>query len=113
MAICQELSLVDHSQDDHVFLNSKGKPYSKNNLCRRMSQVRKKAGIQAKAGEQLVLYCNRHTFGTEASGQVSDIELAGLMGHTDVRTTQRYVHLNVNRLKEIRSRVSGQAQESA
>lgn len=107
MEICVELSAKPHKKSDHVFLNSKGKPYSKDNLCRRMSQVRNKAGIETKAGEQLVLYCNRHTFGTEASGQISDIELAGLMGHTDVRTTQRYVHLNADRLKEIRNRLSG------
>ncbi|MEM6484383.1 MAG: site-specific integrase [Pseudomonadota bacterium] len=113
LKLCLELAKKKHRAADHVFLNSKGKPYSKDNLCRRMSQVRKKAGIELKAGEQLVLYCNRHTFGTETAGLVTDIELANLMGHTDVRTTQRYVHLSPDRLKEIRNRVSQLSQESA
>ena len=62
---------------------------------------------QVKAGERVVLYSYRHTFGTESSGRVSDIELAELMGHTEVRTTHRYVHLNVDRLHDIRRRVEG------
>lgn len=33
------------------------------------------------------------------------MELAQLMGHTDVRTTQRYVHLNVERLQDIQNRL--------
>lgn len=107
--MCEELAKRSHRPTDHVFLHSRGEPYTKDALCRRMSQVRKKAGIQLKAGEQLVLYCNRHTFGTVAAGQVSDLELAGLLGHTDVRTTQKYVHLSAERIKRIRSRVVQQA----
>lgn len=73
----------------------------------------KPAGRARKAGEQLVLYCNRHTFGTQAVGKVSDIELATLMGHTDVRATQRYVHINTDRLRDIQRRAIGKARESA
>ena len=84
-----------------VFLNAHGTPYPKDGLCRKMARLRKRVGIEPKAGEQLVLYCARHTFGTNANGRVSDIELATLMGHTDVRTTQRYVHINTDRLRDI------------
>jgi integrase len=70
-----------------------------------MRRVRKRAGIQIKADEQLVLYSARHTFATQAAGSVSDMELAELMGHTTTQTTKRYVHLNASRLRDIRRRI--------
>ena len=113
LRLCLRLAERPHKPDDHVFLNANRTPYTKDALCQKMSRVRKRAGIDTKAGEQLVLYCNRHTFGTQAAGRVSDIELATLMGHTDVRTTQRYVHFSKDRLRDIQSRAIGRSQESA
>jgi site-specific recombinase XerD len=69
-----------------------------------MARVRLRSGLKAKTGEQLVLYSARHTFATETSGAISDIELAELLGQTDTRTTRRYVHFNVARLREIQRR---------
>ena len=74
---------------------------------RKMRSASHKGGDESRAGEQLVLYSCRHTFGTENTGRVTDIELAELMGHTEVRTTHRYVHLNVDRLHDIRRRAQG------
>ncbi len=113
MEICVRLVQQRQEPTDHVFLNPRGNPYTKDALCRKMSRLRKRAGISSKAGEELVLYCNRHTFGSQASGRVSDIELATLIGHTDVRTTQRYVHINTDRLRDIQRRAMGPTQESA
>ncbi len=94
--------------EPHVFLNMRGRPYTKNAFVHTMAQARKRAGIELKADEQLVLYSVRHTFGTEATGKVSDMELAELMGHTSTETTRRYVHLNSSRLHDIQRRVQGQ-----
>ena len=105
--MCQWLARLPHDADDHVFLNRLGIPYSMDCVVRKMARLRKRAGIEAKGGEQLVLYSNRHAFGTESSGKVSDIELAELMGHTDVRTTQRYTHFNAERLQDIQRRAQG------
>jgi integrase len=69
-----------------------------------MRRLRERAGLGPRAGENIVLYTTRHTFGTATVGKVSDIELAELMGHTDAATTRRYVHLNLERLREIRKR---------
>ena len=55
--LCQRLSATAHGPADCVFLNSRGNPYSKDALCRKMARVRKRAGIDTKAGERLVLYC--------------------------------------------------------
>ena len=105
--MCQRLSTLPHKPSSRVFLNKFGRPYSKDSFVRKMARLRKRAGIEAKAGEQVVLYSNRHTYGTEKSARVSSIELAELMGHTDVRTTQRYTHFNTERLHEMQRRAQG------
>lgn len=107
LAMCQELAQKPHRPTDRVFLNRRGRPYTKDCFARKMSRLRTRAGIEDKAGERIVLYSNRHTFGTEKSGRVSAIELAELMGHTDVRTTHRYTHFDVDRLHEIQRRAQG------
>lgn len=93
--------------DEHVFLNAHGQPYSKDCVVKKMSRIRKRAGIEMKAGENLVLYSNRHTFATNSIGNVADTELAELLGHTTTRTLRRYVHLNSDRLHEIQRRALG------
>src|SRR5208337_2672231 len=89
----------------HVFLNKLGQPYSKDCLVRKMDRLRDRAEIGAKGGEQIVLYSNRHTFGTDNAGKVSDIELAEVMGHTETRMTRRYVHSSAGRLRDIQRRL--------
>jgi integrase len=106
-SICRLIAYLGrgpHTKDDHVFLNSDGKPWTRTALQSQMRRLRKRAGLERKAGENVVLYSSRHTFGTEAVGKVSDIELAELMGHTDTATTRRYVHLSTKRLLEIQRR---------
>lgn len=108
LRLCEHLQDTSQSPEHHVFLNSHGKPYSKDCFCRKFDRLRTKVGIKRKAGESLVLYSNRHTFGTNAAGKVTDIELAEVMGHTDTRTTRRYVHLNHDRLRDIQRRIQDQ-----
>lgn len=107
LKLCRQLAQEPHEPTDHVFLNKLGRPYTKDCFVRKMDRLRKKVGITVKAGEQVVLYSCRHTFGTANTGKVSDIELAELMGHTEVRTTHRYVHLDTDRLHDIRRRAHG------
>ena len=105
LALCHLLGEEPHTGEEFVFTNAHGKPYTKDCFCRKMGRIRKRAGIEMKSDEQLVLYSARHTFGTNAAGKVSDMELAELMGHTDTRTTRRYVHLNAPRLQDIQRRI--------
>ena len=83
-----------------MFVNAWDRPYTKDRLVKCMHRVRTRAGIELKAGEQLVLYSQRHTYVTDAYGKVGDIALAEMVGHTDVQTTRRYNHLNIARLHE-------------
>ena len=55
----------------------------------------KRAGVRPDAdGEEFVLYTSRHTFLTKAGADptISTFALAEVAGHTDPRTTARYVH---------------------
>ncbi len=107
--LCRFLCDDSCGAEDAVFLNAQQNPYSKDCFCRKFARLRKKAGIRTKAGESMVLYSNRHTFGTNAAGKVTDIELAEVMGHTDTRTTRRYVHLDHDRLRDIQRRIQDQS----
>jgi integrase len=84
-----------YGQTERVFLNEDGKPWTNNALRCRMRRLREKAGITPDAnGENIVMYSTRHTFATAAiASGVSDKRLSELLGHTDSKTTQRYVHL--------------------
>src|SRR5262249_14793012 len=78
-----------------VFLNEDGKPWQYNALRCRMRRLRDRAGIVPDvAGESFVMDTARHSYATAAvSSGVSDRRLADLMGHTNTKTTQRYIHL--------------------
>ena len=80
---------------ERVFLNARGRPWTNNALRCRMRRLRDRAGIGPdENGERIVLYTARHTFGTTASALgVVDRRLADLMGHTDPKMTQKYIHL--------------------
>lgn len=78
-----------------VFLNEDGQPWTNNALRCRMKRLRERAGITPdENGEAIVMYTARHSYATAAvASGVSDRRLAELMGHTDTKTTQRYIHL--------------------
>jgi integrase len=104
LRLLRRLGRRPHGPADHVFLNTDGGPWTRTALHSQMRRLRERAGLGPKAGENIVMYSNRHTFGTARVGKVSDIELAELMGHTDTTTTRRYVHLSLERLREIQKR---------
>lgn len=107
LKLTQWLAREPHTPHDYVFVNSDGRPWTRSALHSQMRRLRERVGLQPKAGENIVLYSNRHTFATDKVGKVSDIELASLMGHESTATTRRYVHLNLARLRDIQKRAQG------
>ncbi len=58
--------------------------------------------IREESGVNFHAHQLRHTYATTMTGQgVNLYDLKGLMGHTDVKTTQIYLHDNVDRLSEV------------
>jgi integrase len=87
--------LQKYGPTERVFLNGDAQPWRYNALRCRMRRLRVRAGIGPdENGERIVLYTARHTFGTQAAAAgVTDRRLADLMGHTDPKMTQKYIHL--------------------
>lgn len=83
--------IARHRPDpDFVFVNSMGKKWSINAVCKTIRKLRRKLGLP----EDVKLYGNRHAFATQAI--VSGIDVATLMellGHRSLKTTQIYLHL--------------------
>jgi integrase len=91
------------------FLNSEGKPWTKDATVQRMASLRQRAGIAAdENGEKLVLYHHRHTYITAAASAegISGPLLQQLAGHTDPRTTERYAHLADREMQKAGERVA-------
>jgi integrase len=87
--------LRKYGQTQRVFLNSDSLPWTINALRCRMRRLREKVGIVPdENGETVVMYTTRHSYATAAiASGVSDRRLSELLGHTDSKTTQRYIHL--------------------
>lgn len=89
-------------EPDHIFLNSRRKPWTRNALSLRITKLRKVTGLPADAK----LYGLRHSFATGALERGVEIKnVAELMGHTTTRMTEYYAHLTGKR----RDRLSGLA----
>lgn len=94
--------------DATIFVNRLGRPWTWNAVRCRFRRLRVTAGVAVDVnGENAVAYSVRHTSATEAVGAgVKGLVLAELMGHSDVRMTQRYVHLRPDHLIEAMGQIS-------
>ncbi len=81
-----------------LFINPRtGDFYTENALKRAWDEPRE----AAKLGKELRLYdATRHSFATNLSNSGTDIKkLRDMMGHSDIRTTMKYAHSNVEHLR--------------
>lgn len=76
--------------------------HAMNDLHHSHERALKASGIEPR----FRLYDLRHTYGTRAiEGGMNPLTLAKLMGHADLKTTQRYVHLSKQHLSEAQKRI--------
>jgi len=93
--------------DSYVFTNSRRSPWTVNAVRLSFRRLRRRAGLVADhRGENVVAYSLRHTAATAAVvAGVPIAEIAGAMGHSDIRMTNRYVHLSPSFLRSVLERL--------
>jgi len=102
------------SLEGRVFLNSKSLPWTSNAIRCRFRRLRAKLpSVTRVNGENLVTYSMRHTSATNASPKVTQKELADLLGHQSVRTTERYQHLQLDHLHDAMEKVQDETAKLA
>jgi integrase/recombinase XerD len=82
-----------------LFLNQHGARLSRNGMWRNYRAIACRTGCDSK------LHTLRHTFASELLAGGADIQsIQTLLGHADLTTTQRYIHINDTLLQEAHRR---------
>jgi integrase len=93
---------IDQRQAGPIFRSPTGRVWTIENLSGTHRRLRNAAGLP----KDLVLYLARHRFGTEAlRAGVPLKDVADLMGHSSVTTTEIYLHRDVTELAGSQDRV--------
>ena len=82
--------LRNNSSSKYVFVNTQGKPWTKNAIRLQITRLRRKLGL-----DPVTAYMVRHLFGTQAIMDGTDVvTLSELMGHEDLTLIKNvYTHL--------------------
>ncbi len=87
------LQVAAQSPDEHVFHDDHKKPISRFTIYRIVREHMEKAGIK---GPKLGPHRLRHAFGKNYIVEGGDLRsLQEIMGHADIKTTQKYATLNL------------------
>ena len=81
---------------DFACLSPSGRAWKVGNLSRTYSRLRDQAGLP----KDMVLYLARHECGTKICREKGIEYARRLLGHTNITTTQRYMHLDENELAD-------------
>jgi len=95
LEVIKQMKICDN--EDYVFLQKHGMPFSKDRATRFMKRYLKIANLP----EYLTFHCLRHTFITTLLRKgVSIYIVKELAGHADIKTTEIYAHLVTDDLKD-------------
>jgi integrase len=87
---------IGKRQSGPIFLSPAGKAWTVPNLSRTYSRLRDLAGLP----RDLVLYLARHECGTKICREKGIEYARRLLGHANISTTQRYMHLDDRELAD-------------
>jgi integrase len=93
---------------DRIFTNRRGRPWTCQALRLAVRQAAWRAGFDADGGEHITAYTFRHSFASNfIRGGGNPVELARIMGHAQLDTTDRYCHLSDSDLVAALDRAQG------
>ena len=81
--------------EGHLFLRANGKPWTTDSLGAKFRRLRERLGLP----RDLVLYLARHEFATRVVKARGIYEAGQALGHADIKTTQRYAHLDLDDIR--------------
>jgi len=84
-----------------IFLSPRGRSWTVGNLSATYRNLRNGLDLP----KHLVVYLARHEFGTRATEKCGIHPTMTMMGHTQITTTQQYVHPDENILREQQDKV--------
>lgn len=91
------------NNSNFVFTDKNGEPISPNHLYRSFGQLQRKIGIE----NVITVHDLRHTFASQLMMKGANIyDLSKLLGHSEVKMTQRYAHLSPDHLANATQRLS-------
>jgi len=86
------------NKDQFLFLNHRNKTYNNSELLRIWKNACTEVGVEGvhlQAG-------SRHSLASQAAVRGTSIhKVSAVLGHTDIKTTQRYAHLDTTSLREV------------
>ena len=90
--------LANQTSEDFLFLNRRGRPFSRMGLWKILRKYVNRAGIKKKVSPHTI----RHSFATHLLEGGADLRaVQEMLGHADISTTQIYTHLDREYLKEV------------
>jgi integrase len=98
--------------EDYVFLNRRGRPWTKDALCEGVARARARAALDVGHHERVVAYSLRHTAATRAAQPLDGSpgatlpQIASWLGHSTTRMTERYVHLDAANMREVAAKAA-------
>lgn len=86
-------SLCSKTSEKHIFLSRRGTMLSREDVWNRLKKYAKTAGVYSK------VHTLRHSFATHLLQNGADLRsVQELLGHSDIRTTEIYTHVNTDDL---------------
>lgn len=100
--LADQLKAITYSRlnSDYVFISARGKKYTATTL----QKIFKKGLLKTNLGKNATFHSLRHSFATHLLQNGTDIRyIQALLGHANIRTTQRYTQVSVSHIKNIQS----------
>lgn len=91
-------SFLKGNESGHLFVNCSGKPMSRQGFWKLIKQYAERAGIT----KDITPHTLRHSFAAHLVQNGADLKaVQEMLGHSDISTTQIYMNMNVNRVRQV------------